>query len=166
MVAGKLEYDQNTDFVDTTGSAFLGMTLGCARCHDHKYDPVSQKEYFSLQAIFAASDQFDFAADGTKLRDRAALKSTQKEFEAEQARTRARREKDPARRAALLAQAGDAYIEADPQLKSPDRRLEALRHRRAGPCASTRPRPRREDRPQRGRPARRRPRRRQRRRSR
>lgn len=117
MVSGKLEYDQNTDFVDTTGAAFLGMTFACARCHDHKYDPVSQKEYFSLQAIFAASDQVDFAADGTKLRDRAALKNTQKEFEAEQARTRAQRETDPARRAALLRKAGDAYIEADAALK-------------------------------------------------
>jgi hypothetical protein len=118
MVAGKLEYDQNTDFVDTTGSAFLGMTLGCARCHDHKYDPVSQREYYGLQAIFAASDQFDFAADGKKLRDRAALKRTDREFEAEQARQRARREKDPQQRALLLAKAGDAYIEADPELKS------------------------------------------------
>jgi hypothetical protein len=118
MVTGKLDYDQNTDFVDTTGSAFLGMTLGCARCHDHKYDPVSQKEYYSLQAIFAASDQVDFAADGTKIRDRAALKRTDREFEAEQARTRARREKDPVRRGELLAKAGDAYIEADPQLKN------------------------------------------------
>jgi cytochrome c553 len=117
MVSGKLEYDQNTDFVDTTGAAFLGMTFACARCHDHKYDPVSQKEYFSLQAIFAASDQVDFAADGTKLRDRAALKNTQKEFEAEQARTRAQRETDPTRRAALLRKAGDAYIEADAALK-------------------------------------------------
>jgi hypothetical protein len=124
MVAGKLEYDQNTDFVDTTASAFLGMTLGCARCHDHKYDPVSQKEYFGLQAIFAASDQFDFAADGKKIRDRAALKRTDREFEAEQARQRARREKDPARRAVLLAKAGEAYIEADPQLKS---RIDASR---------------------------------------
>jgi hypothetical protein len=118
MVSGKLEYDQNTDFVDTTGAAFLGMTFGCARCHDHKYDPVSQKEYYSLQAIFAASDQADFAADGTKLRDRAALKNTQKEFEAEQARTRARREQDPSRRAELLRKAGDAYIEADAALKA------------------------------------------------
>jgi hypothetical protein len=122
MVAGKLEYDQNTDFVDTTGSAFLGMTLGCARCHDHKYDPISQKEYFSLQAIFAASDQVDFAADGTKIRDRAALKRTDREFDAEQARQRARREKDPLRRAALLVKVGEAYIEVDPQLKS---RMEA-----------------------------------------
>jgi hypothetical protein len=42
-----------TDFVDTTSSVFLGLTVGCARCHDHKYDPISQKDYFRLQAIFA-----------------------------------------------------------------------------------------------------------------
>jgi hypothetical protein len=118
MVAGKLEYDQNTDFVDTTGAAFLGLTFACARCHDHKYDPVSQKEYFGLQAVFAASDQFDFGADGKKIRDRAALKRTDREFEAEQARLRARREKDPQQRALLLAKAGEAYIEADPPLKA------------------------------------------------
>lgn len=118
MVSGKLEYDQNTDFVDTTGAAFLGLTVGCARCHDHKYDPISQREYFGLQAIFAASDQFDLAADGTKLRDRAALKNTQKEFEAEQARTRAARETDATRRAELLRRTGDAFIDADPQLKA------------------------------------------------
>ncbi len=117
MVKGKLEYDQHTDFADTTGAAFLGLTVGCARCHDHKYDPVSQKEYFALQAVFAASDQFDFSVDGTKLRDRAALKNTQKEFEAEQARTRAQRETDPARLAELLRKTGDAYIEADAALK-------------------------------------------------
>ena len=125
MVAGKLEYDQLTDFTDTTGSAFLGMTVGCARCHDHKYDPISQKEYFGLQAIFAASDQVDFsAADGTKLRERAALKNTQKEFESEQARARALRETDPVRRAELLRKTGDAFIEADQELK---RRIDATR---------------------------------------
>src|SRR5262249_15765943 len=36
------------DRVNTTGTVFLGLTLGCARCHDHKYDPVSQKEYYQL----------------------------------------------------------------------------------------------------------------------
>ena len=42
-----------TDFVDTTSSVFLGLTVGCARCHDHKYDPIPQRDYYRLQAIFA-----------------------------------------------------------------------------------------------------------------
>ena len=39
------------DRVNTTGTVFLGLTFGCARCHDHKYDPISQKEYFQLFAF-------------------------------------------------------------------------------------------------------------------
>lgn len=41
------------DMINTTGTAFLGLTTGCARCHNHKFDPVSQRDYYSLQAIFA-----------------------------------------------------------------------------------------------------------------
>ncbi|MDX2024640.1 MAG: PSD1 and planctomycete cytochrome C domain-containing protein [Deltaproteobacteria bacterium] len=41
-----------TDFVDTTGALFMGLSVGCARCHDHKFDPISQKDYFRLQAVF------------------------------------------------------------------------------------------------------------------
>ena len=40
------------DTVDHTGQAFLGVTLGCARCHDHMYDPILQKEYYQVRAIF------------------------------------------------------------------------------------------------------------------
>jgi hypothetical protein len=48
------------DTIDTTGRAFLGMTLRCARCHDHKFDPVTQAEYYGLYGIFA-STQFPWA---------------------------------------------------------------------------------------------------------
>lgn len=40
------------DRVDTLGTVFLGLTVGCARCHDHKYDPISQTEYYRLFAYF------------------------------------------------------------------------------------------------------------------
>ncbi|MBI2824591.1 MAG: DUF1553 domain-containing protein [Planctomycetia bacterium] len=42
------------DITDVTGQVFLGLTIGCARCHDHKFDPILQKDYFRLQAFFAA----------------------------------------------------------------------------------------------------------------
>jgi len=116
MVKGKLEYDQLTDAVDTTGSAFLGLTMGCARCHDHKYDPLAQKEYFAMQAVFAASDQFDFKEDGQKMRGRAALKKTQDEFELEQMRARAKREAGSAAHTENLRKLGDYYVRLDKDL--------------------------------------------------
>ena len=82
MVRGKLDYDWLTDAVDTTGSAFLGLTLGCARCHDHKYDPISHIDYFGLQAIFAASDLIDYRANGSVLAEHVMLRKTEKEFDA------------------------------------------------------------------------------------
>jgi hypothetical protein len=48
-----------TTRTDVIGSAFLGLTLGCARCHDHKFDPVSQRDYYRLQAFLAATDEHD-----------------------------------------------------------------------------------------------------------
>src|SRR6476619_2170040 len=41
------------DITDTVGAVFTGMTYGCARCHDHKYDPILQADYYRLQAFFA-----------------------------------------------------------------------------------------------------------------
>jgi hypothetical protein len=48
------------DTIETTGRAFLGLTLRCARCHDHKFDPITQKDYYGLYGIFA-STQFPWA---------------------------------------------------------------------------------------------------------
>ncbi|NUM52523.1 MAG: DUF1549 domain-containing protein [Candidatus Hydrogenedentes bacterium] len=55
MDGGKIRYETFTDWVDTTGAAFMGLTMSCARCHDHKFDPLTQQDYYGLQAIFAGS---------------------------------------------------------------------------------------------------------------
>ena len=62
--------------INTTGTAFLGLTLGCARCHDHKFDPVTMRDYYSLQAVFA----------GVNHEERAVRQTTDPALAQEQAR--------------------------------------------------------------------------------
>ena len=51
----RLRFDVIDEQIDTIGRAFLGQTLGCARCHDHKFDPVTQRDYYALAGIFAST---------------------------------------------------------------------------------------------------------------
>jgi hypothetical protein len=46
--------DRNVSFsaVETISTAFMGMTVGCAKCHDHKFDPISQKDFYAMKSIF------------------------------------------------------------------------------------------------------------------
>lgn len=53
--------DELADITNTTGTAFLGLTVGCARCHNHKFDPILQKDYYALQAVFAGVQHGDRA---------------------------------------------------------------------------------------------------------
>ena len=48
----KNKYEELHDVITATTEVFLGLTVGCARCHDHKFDPISQKDYYSMLAIF------------------------------------------------------------------------------------------------------------------
>ncbi len=51
--------EQLQDVTDAVGATFLGLTFGCAKCHDHKFDPILQKDYYRLQAFFAATAEDD-----------------------------------------------------------------------------------------------------------
>jgi mono/diheme cytochrome c family protein len=53
----QVRYEWLTDVVDTTSEAFLGVTMGCSRCHDHKFDPFTRRDYHAMMAIFAASEE-------------------------------------------------------------------------------------------------------------
>lgn len=54
----KLQMDVVDEQIETTGRAFLSMTLGCVRCHDHKFDPILQDDYYALAAIFKSTRSF------------------------------------------------------------------------------------------------------------
>ncbi len=48
-----------TEMTNVVGSAFLGVTLGCARCHDHKFDPIRHTDYYRMQSFFATTEHYD-----------------------------------------------------------------------------------------------------------
>src|SRR5690606_37395791 len=55
----KMEMDIIDEQLDTTGRAFLGLTIGCARCHDHKFDPITAADYYALAGIFKSTLTMD-----------------------------------------------------------------------------------------------------------
>jgi hypothetical protein len=107
--AESVRYEVFDDWVSTVGTAFLGLTVGCARCHDHKYDPIPAADYYRLAANFTAAvranvnvprDPTAFARVRDEFRARhARLVEARKRFEADQA---------PARLAARLGAFGPA----------------------------------------------------------
>ncbi|HKW03176.1 MAG TPA: DUF1549 and DUF1553 domain-containing protein, partial [Vicinamibacterales bacterium] len=53
--------DERNDRVDVVGRGLLGLTVACARCHDHKYDPISQSDYYSLSGVFLNTEYHEYA---------------------------------------------------------------------------------------------------------
>lgn len=90
----KIRYDQIDDMVGTIGSGFLGLTVACSRCHDHKFDPLPQRDYYGIAAALATTvhsqSKIDFnqAETQRKLAEHdqsgATLLATLKKFEAEE----------------------------------------------------------------------------------
>jgi hypothetical protein len=66
--------DELTDMVNTTGTAFLGLTLGCAKCHNHKFDPIPQHDFYAIQAVFAGVRHGDRTLNADARRDHAEIR--------------------------------------------------------------------------------------------
>jgi hypothetical protein len=71
-----------TERTDIIGSALLGLTVGCARCHDHFFDPIPQKDYYRLQAFLAATYEYDIplADEATRTRWQSQTEALQAEI--------------------------------------------------------------------------------------
>ena len=71
-------YLDRDDMVTSTFSTFAGLTVGCARCHNHKFDPITQEDYYALQAVFAGVNKTDrtFDADPAVGKKRARLQDS------------------------------------------------------------------------------------------
>ncbi|MDP6793807.1 MAG: DUF1549 and DUF1553 domain-containing protein [Verrucomicrobiota bacterium] len=74
------QYLDRDDMIATVMSTFVSTTVHCARCHDHKFDPVSMEDYYSLQAVFAGVDKVDrpYDADARLAKRRTLLNSRQR----------------------------------------------------------------------------------------
>lgn len=91
------------DVTDVVGYTFMGLTVACARCHDHKFDPILQKDYYRLQAFFA-NTAIDDEAHLTTIAERKAYNEQRKAWEAATADIRAEMQ-------ALLKPAREAFYE-------------------------------------------------------
>lgn len=76
--------DDLDDMINATASAFLGLTVSCARCHDHKFDPIQQRDYYRMAAIFNGFQhgERDLASAAEKAADRARREPLERELKA------------------------------------------------------------------------------------
>jgi hypothetical protein len=72
--------ERTVDRANTTGAVWLGLTVGCAQCHDHKYDPFSQKDYYRLLAFFNSCDEPTMPIGGPPNLERTIANLQQMEF--------------------------------------------------------------------------------------
>ena len=88
LVEGNDKEKVVADFVDeqldVLGRTFLGLTVACARCHDHKFDPITQEDYYGLAGIFYSSHIFRFDGKSARTRKRVQMRATATKAEAAQ----------------------------------------------------------------------------------
>jgi hypothetical protein len=65
-----VQAEEWSEKVDTVSQTFLGLTVACARCHDHKFDPISMRDYYALAGVFASLKMVNLKPDGTPEEDK------------------------------------------------------------------------------------------------
>ncbi len=100
VVFAEARATERDDKIDTLSKGFLGLTVTCARCHDHRYDPISQKDYYALGGVFASSGYAEFPL---------AAEAEVKRYKAQQAKVKAQEK-------ALAAFVAQAQIEVASRL--------------------------------------------------
>jgi len=110
------EYDDFDDIIATTGQAFLGLTMDCARCHDHKLDPIPQRDYYRFLAIFHNVNRFKNGGATDESRYFATM-DAKRDFEAREAALAAKRKETLAKigevEVALAAKGQQVYNPGD-----------------------------------------------------
>ncbi len=115
-----------TERTDILGTAFLGLTVGCARCHDHKLEPIAQKDYYRLQAYLAATDEHDviLASDPERTAWEEASRKVKDELAALKKRSRGLTGEAKARLAAEIEAAEDRMPDPLPTIPGTKNDLE------------------------------------------
>ncbi|MEM7148095.1 MAG: DUF1549 domain-containing protein, partial [Verrucomicrobiota bacterium] len=88
-------YDEMDDMLATTGTAFLGLTIGCARCHDHKYDPIPVADYYRLLSTFTTTIRSEIYLKGDPKEAREFLNAWNKKQDSLEKKIAKLPEKDP-----------------------------------------------------------------------
>lgn len=108
----KNRFDELDDILSTTSAAFLGLTVACARCHDHKYDAIPQSDYYRMLAHFTSFERTEaFLVDRVKAAEARALESALKK-EWDIARAALAAFEDPHRKAILDRRAAELALDA------------------------------------------------------
>jgi hypothetical protein len=107
----RTRYDALDDMLSTTSMAMLGVTVGCARCHDHKFDPFSAEEYYRLLSTFTTTVRSEVDLDLDPEANRAALAAYEREH-APLAEELARYERE------VLPAAFEAWLESDAAIET------------------------------------------------
>lgn len=128
--SNKVRQQWMADLVETTSSAFLGVTMACCRCHDHKYDPISQADHYRLRAFFEplkaaddvpidlASQQRDIRAANEPIDEKIKASREQRDAVLSAVKERLKTKKDDEARKAFTPEEKAEFEKADAELQA------------------------------------------------